>query len=152
MNKTHTAIATLYYLLLDTVLTKRKQAGLSGIPNPHSIHNGNSKPIARSNSANLSNRSKAHSSLASGNGLQVNGHLKGPAVGNIPAFAGYNQSSQNMNTNIQPQLQQHIMISSQGNKVHTEGASHTTTQRPRSASAGRSSNVPKPLISFIGQR
>jgi hypothetical protein len=164
LTKTHTAIATLYYLLLDNILAKRKTAGLNGLPNPNYHHSNisSSSGLTRTYSAN-GNRVGVKSSgnvisppyySGSGNGAIS----KGPTVGNIPTYHGGGNIPVIQNqvyTFVQPQTQ-NIAIQGNGNNITkgvvAEPAAGLSSQvRPRSASASRSS-AQKPLIAFIGNR
>jgi 5'-AMP-activated protein kinase, catalytic alpha subunit len=121
LTKTHTAIATLYYLLLDNVLGKRK------------IH-GSSKPTASSSSS--SSRANPHPYQ----------HRHKLATETAAANHGI-QLQANAYANPSPQI---LLTGAAG--MPSYGTSNSNTiQRPRSASAGRTSTG-RPLISFLGQR
>lgn len=111
LTKTHTAIATLYYLLLDNVLAKRKINGTSAKQpsSTRSIHQTRNKLAEPVNNPFI--------------------HIQTPPYMNAPV----------------PAQQPHILLT--GNNP----SYGNTIQRPRSASAGRTSTG-RPLISFLGQR
>ena len=160
LTKTHTAIATLYYLLLDNILSKRKTAGLHGMPNPNHCSSNAGQGLTRTHSANGSNRVgiKAHPyymNTVSGAGSSS----KGPTIEHITPSSGGNHNSNSNNATVQnqlyrfaqPQVQQAMPGDGNTRGAQVEAAGLSSQPRPRSASASRSS-VQRPLIGFVGNR
>ena len=142
--KSHSAIGTLYYLLLDVLVTKRKASGnhKKGNGTTPSSSSKATKPSSFANTANITTTAGTTNSgntgiIATGT-KQVTPTATTPTENVLSAHYQYLQ-----------QQQQHLLQQT------------NTNQRPKSAAATRSGGnaatslagmIPKPLITILGQR
>jgi serine/threonine protein kinase len=154
LTKTHSAIATLYYLLLEITVTKRRMQGKRS--------SGGSSGIKRAQSASASGRSSS-SALAQNDGTTLPASLGYTYTGAVQQ----NRSGADVYLQQQQQQQQHRqqMASTgmaqgqgtqqaQGQGGQSGGSDGYTLLRPKSASATRPANSgpARPLSAFAGRR
>jgi serine/threonine protein kinase len=136
LSKTHSSIATLYYLLLDTTLTKRKLMG------------GNRRAFS---SSNPQSSSSANRKVYGGSSSGVTGAgIVNPAM--LTANAGHPYFMQQ-----QQQQQVQMQAAQQTRQEYVGGyggATGVSMNRPKSASNGRGviTGQQRPLSAYAGRR
>jgi serine/threonine protein kinase len=148
LTKTHSSISTLYYLLLEITVTKRRMLGKRAGQGYSSSSGGHSKP-QRAQSASAGGRSNNHATaettLPASLGYTYMGGATGTGTSAGAGTAGVwrqQQQPQTSGAGLQQQQQQQ------------QGGQEYTLLRPKSASQGRPTNAgpARPLSAFAGRR
>lgn len=148
LTKTHSSISTLYYLLLEITVTKRRMLGKRAT-GYSSSSGGHSKP-QRAQSASASGRSNNHATadttLPASLGYTYMGGATGTGTSAGAGTAGVWRQQQQPQASGAVQQQQH--------QQQQQGGQEYTLLRPKSASQGRPANAgpARPLSAFAGRR